>query len=184
MLVRLKIEGFPKAIRLNTRCRPSGSTSPQSHSQSFNGPKTSFPSCQPDVDFLVPISRELAVDYAKELIDILKESSLQKHFVWQPLKCGGEADGGSFLLAQIRTDHFWLDIHLGDDYFVPVQKIDTDELVYKKIARIPKEDAKELVCILAVTSLHNDMGMFQKFIHECLGIDQGERKEPFSYDRL
>lgn len=146
---------------------------PQSHSQSFNG----CPSCQPDVDFLVPISRELAVDYAKELIGILKESSHEKHFVWESLKCGGE-DGYS-LLAQIRTDHFWLDILLSNDYFVPVQKIEPDHLVYKKIARIPKEDAKELVCILAVTYLHNDMAMFQKFIHEGLGIDEGEREEPY-----
>jgi hypothetical protein len=95
------------------------------------------------------------------------------------------ADGnGSFLLARIRTDEFWLDIRLGDQYFVPIQKIQDfpqDELIYSKIARIPRDDAKELFRSLAISSVNKDLSSFNALVHVGMGINEGEREEPYCF---
>lgn len=137
---------------------------------------------------------------------------LQKQFIWEPLSGRGGsgekeilgvdgyprnyplwrddlglpvADGnGYFLLAQIRTDQFWLNICLGDQYFVPFQKVQefpVDQLVYSKIARISEVDAKELFRCLAVAAAHKDLTAFQMLVHVGMGIGETEREEPYSF---
>ena len=139
---------------------------------------------------------------------------LQKQFVWEPLKGRGGsgesdilntdskgylrdyplwrddfglpvADGnGYFVLAQIRTDEFWLNICLGDQYFTPFQKVQefpVDELIYSKIARIHRDDAKELFCTLSLAAAWKDLSAFQKLIHVGMGIGEAEREEPYCF---
>ena len=143
-----------------------------------------------------------------------EESSpdLQKQFVWEPLKGRGGsgekeilgvdgyprdyplwrddlglpvADGnGYFLLAQIRTEHFWLNICLGDEYFVPFQKVQdfpVDQLIYSKIARISEVDAKELFRCLAIAAAKKNLSAFQALVHVGMGIGEAERQEPYSF---
>lgn len=102
-----------------------------------------------------------------------------------PLKSDGflpAADGnGSFLLAQIRTEYFWLNIRLGDEGFVPAQRINDfpeDELVYSKIVRIRETDSKELFRCLANST--NDLTIFLALIHVGLGVNYADREEPYN----
>lgn len=141
-----------------------------------------------------------------------RSPELQKQFIWEPLNGRGgsgekeilehtpygymrdypyvsdrlpTADGnGSFLLARIRTDEFWLDIRLGDQYFVPIQKIQDfpeDELIYSKIARIHRDDAKELFRGLAMAASNKDISSFQALVHVGMGIGEAEREEPYCF---
>jgi len=93
------------------------------------------------------------------------------------------ADGnGYFLLAQIRTDEFWLNICLADEYFTPFQKVQgfpEDELIYSKIARVPRDDAKELFSCLA-NYTHNLLA-FQALIHVGMGVGEAQREEPYDF---
>lgn len=134
---------------------------------------------------------------------------LQKQFVWEPLKGRGGsgesdilntdsngylrdyplwrddfglpvADGnGYFVLAQIRTDKFWLNICLGDQYFTPFQKVQefpVDELIYSKIARIHRDDANELF-----RSLTTNVAAFNALVHVGMGVGEAEREEPYCF---
>lgn len=152
----------------------------KSPAQSSMSPK------QPDVDFLVPMaSREMAVFYGKEVFSMLKARDQElQDFVWEPLTSpGGEKDileqnpnSGYFLLAQIRTDEFWLNICLCDQYFTPFQKLSDGKLIYSKIARIPQEDAKELF-----RSLTLNVSAFNALVHVGMGIGEAQREEPYCF---
>ena len=90
------------------------------------------------------------------------------------------ADGnGYFVLAQIRTDEFWLNICLGDQYFTPFQKVQefpVDELIYSKIARIHRDDAKELF-----RSLTPNVSSFNALVHVGMGVGEAQREEPYCF---
>lgn len=176
-----------------------------------DGPIASFPAKQPDVDFLVPVSsRFTAISYAKEVFNMLMTGRDQAQFIWEPLNGrggSGEKDilenspygymrdypyvsdhlptangNGSFLLARIRTDEFWLDIRLGDQYFVPIQKIQDfpeDELIYSKIVRIHRDEAKQVFSCLA--NCTHDLSVFNLLIHVGLGVGEAEREEPYDF---
>ena len=138
-----------------------------------------------------------------------RSTDLQKQFVWEPLKGRGGsgesdilntnsngylrdyplwrddfglpvADGnGYFVLAQIRTDEFWLNICLGDIYFTPFQKVQefpVDELIYSKIARIHRDDAKELF-----RSLTTNVSAFNALVHVGMGVGEAQREEPYCF---
>jgi hypothetical protein len=154
-------------------------------------------------------SRFTGMTYAKEVFTMLMTGRNEAQFIWEPLHGRGgsgekdilqhspntlgymrdypyvsdhlpTADGnGSFLLARIRTDEFWLDIRLGDQYFVPIQKIQDfpeDELIYSKIARIHRDDAKELF-----RSLTTKVAAFNALVHVGMGIGEAEREEPYCF---
>jgi hypothetical protein len=177
-----------------------------------DGPIASFPKQPDVDFLVPVSSRFTAMRYAKEVFTMLKSSRNEAQFIWEPLKgCGGSgeddilntdsngyvrdyplwrddvglpvADGnGYFLLAQIRTDEFWLNICLGDQYFTPFQKVQEfpgDELIYSKIARVPRDDAKQLFSCLA-NSTHN-ISVFLTLIHVGLGIGEAQREEPYCF---
>jgi len=137
-----------------------------------------------------------------------RSPELQKQFVWEPLKgrggsgesdilntdsngyvreyplwrddFGPVADGnGYFVLAQIRTDEFWLNICLGDIYFTPFQKVQQfpeDELIYSKIARVHRDDAKELF-----RTLTTNVAAFNALVHVGMGVGEAQREEPYCF---
>lgn len=93
------------------------------------------------------------------------------------------ADGnGFFLLARIRTNHFWLNICLADEYFTPFQKVQSfseGKLIYSKIVRLPRDDAKQVFSCLA--NCTHDLSVFNLLIHVGLGVGEAEREEPYCF---